>query len=444
VNSVSDIAAGTIDEEKLFSKIKWRIIPLLMICLLFAWFDRINIGFVKFDLQHSFPLSNAAYGLGASLFVCGYILFEVPSNMMLYRVGARRWFARILITWGLASAAMMFVRSETTFYVLRFIIGAAEAGFTPGIFYYLTTWFPASQRGRVYGVLYQAVALSGVLGAPLSGLVLAHFDGLGGLPAWNWVFLSGGIPCVFLGVLVLFRLDDNYEGVKWLSAGEKECLRLALVDHRPQAQELQAGSLRRALCSSGFQVVALVWFLTQIAAFGMNFWIPHIVRDSGFTNRVVIGLITAIPYLSGAVAMLVVGSIADRLGNRRMVFFGCMIATSIGFFAAGLFERNTLSLIVSLALIGAGVLTAYTTFWSLPPKVVTGAAAASGIALINCVGQMGGIVSPVMVGKIIDVTGSITPALYLIGCVCAVCALVTFFLFPKALRLPELREERNS
>lgn len=444
MNSISDIAASTIDEHQLFSKIKWRIIPLLMICLLFAWFDRINIGFVKFDLQHSFPLSNAAYGLGASLFVCGYILFEVPSNMMLYKVGARRWFARILITWGLASAAMMFVRSETAFYVLRFIIGAAEAGFTPGIFYYLATWFPAYQRGRVYGVLYQAVALSGVLGAPLSGLILAHFDGVGGLPAWNWVFLFGGIPCVFLGVLVLFRLDDNFEGVKWLSTEEKDRLRLALVEHRPQAQTMQAGSLRRAVCSPGFQVVALVWFLTQIAAFGMNFWIPHIVRDSGVTNRVVIGLITAIPYLSGAVAMLVVGSIADRFGNRRIVFFSCMIVTSMGFFAAGLFEKSTLSLIVCLALIGAGVLTAYTTFWSLPPKVVTGAAAASGIALINCAGQMGGIVSPVMVGKIIDVTGSITPALYLIGCVSGVCALVTFFLFPKVLRLPELRDERNA
>jgi MFS family permease len=441
VNSVSDIAGNTIDEQNLFSKIKWRIIPLLMICLLFAWFDRINIGFVKFDLQHSFPLSNAAYGLGASLFVCGYILFEVPSNMMLYRVGARRWFARILITWGLASAAMMFVRSETEFYVLRFIIGAAEAGFTPGIFYYLATWFPAYQRGRVYGVLYQAVALSGVLGAPLSGLILQHFDGLGGLPAWNWVFLFGGLPCVFLGLLVLFRLDDNFEAVTWLSPQEKDRLRLALVVHAPQAQALQAGSLRRALRSSGFLMVALVWFLTQIAAFGMNFWIPHIVRDSGFTNRVVIGLITAIPYLCGAVAMLVVGSIADRIGNRRLVFFGCMIATGIGFFAAGLFEKSTVALIVSLALIGAGVLTAYTTFWSLPPKVVTGAAAASGIALINCAGQLGGIVSPVMVGKIIDATGSITPALYLIAGVCAACAFVTFFLFPKVLRLPELRED---
>ncbi len=441
MNSFSEIAASAGTEDDLFSKIKWRIIPLLMVCLLFAWFDRINIGFVKFDLQHSFPLSNTAYGLGASLFVLGYILFEVPSNLMLYRVGARRWFARILITWGLASAAMMFVRNETQFYVLRFIIGAAEAGFTPGIFYYLTTWFPAQQRGRVYGVLYQAVALSGILGAPISGLILGHFNGLGGLPAWNWVFLLGGIPCVFLGFLVLFRLQDNFEDVTWLSVDEKDRLRRALVARLPDAEAVQAGSLSRALRSPGFLVVALVWFLTQIAAFGMNFWIPHIVRDSGITNRVSIGLITAIPYLCGAVAMLVIGSIADRIGNRRMVFFGCMIMTGIGFFAAGLFEKNTLSVIVSLALIGAGVLTAYTTFWSLPPKVVTGAAAAGGIAVINSVGQLGGIVSPVMVGKIIDVTGSITPALYLIGGVCAVCAFVTFFLFPKSLRLPELRSE---
>lgn len=441
MNAFSDdvVASVVVNERDLFAKIKWRIIPLLMICLLFSWFDRINIGFVKFDLQQSFPLSNTAYGLGASLFVCGYILFEVPSNLVLYRLGARRWFARILITWGLATAAMMFVRSETEFYILRFIIGAAEAGFTPGIFFYLATWFPAYQRGRVYGTLYQAVALSGVLGAPLSGLILTHFNGFGGLPAWNWVFLLGGIPCVFLGVLVLFRLEDRFDDVRWLSSSEKEHLRQALALHVPEGQAHEASSLRRALRSSAFLMVSLVWFLTQIAAFGMNFWIPHIVRDSGFTNSLTIGSITAIPYLCGAITMLVVGTFADRIGNRRMIFFGCMIMTGIGFFAAGLFERSALSLIVSLALIGAGVLTAYTTFWSLPPKVVTGAAAASGIAVINCVGQLGGIVSPVMVGKIIDVTGSITPALYVIGGICGVCAMVTFFLFPKALRLPELR-----
>lgn len=428
-----------VDARELYSRIKWRIVPLLMICLLFSWFDRINIGFVKYDMQHSFPLSNTAYGLGASLFVIGYIIFEVPSNLMLYRVGARRWFARILITWGLATAAMMFVRSETAFYVLRFIVGSAEAGFTPGIFFYLATWIPPQQRGRVYGLLYQAVALSGVLGAPLSGFILSRFQGVGGLPAWNWVFLLGGLPCVLLGILVLFRLEDRYEDVSWLSPADKAHLRNALAAQAPEAASGRSSSLRNALRSPAFLVVALVWFLTQIAAFGMNFWVPHIVRDAGISNRMVIGALTAIPYLCGAVSMLVVGSFADHLGNRRMIFLGCMVVTGAGFLGAAVFEKSLLPLVVCLGLVGAGILTAYTTFWSLPPKVVSGAAAAGGIAIINCVGQLGGIVSPIAVGKIIDATGRITPALYLIALVCVVCALVTYFLFPRALRVPEVK-----
>jgi MFS family permease len=424
---------------ELYSRIKWRIVPLLMVCLLFAWFDRINIGFVKYDMQHSFPLSNTAYGLGASLFVIGYIIFEVPSNVMLYRIGARRWFARILITWGLASAAMVFVRSETAFYVLRFIIGSAEAGFTPGIFFYLGTWIPPHQRGRTYGVLYQAVALSGVLGAPLSGFILTHFHGVGGLPAWNWVFLLGGLPCVVLGVIVWFRLEDRFEDVAWLSAQEKSHLREALSAQPLEAATSRASSLSVALRSPAFLVVALVWFITQIAAFGMNFLVPHIVRYAGISNRMLVGAITAIPYLFGSISMFLVGSFADRLGDRRMIFTGCMVATGIGFLGSAIFENSLIPLVACLGLVGAGVLTAYTTFWSLPPKVVAGSAAASGIAVINCVGQLGGIVSPIAVGKIIDVTGSITPALYAIASVCGVCVLVTLFLFPKSLRIREIK-----
>lgn len=444
MSTTRELSAEFVVERKLYSKIAWRIIPLLMICLLFSWFDRINIGFAKYDMQHSFPLSNTAYGLGASLFVVGYILFEVPSNLLLSRVGARRHFARILIIWGLASAAMMFVHSATEFYVLRFIIGAAEAGFTPGMFLYLATWFPEHRRGRIYGILYQAVAFSGVLGAPLSGLILTHFGGLGGLPAWNWVFLLGGIPCVFLGLVVLFYLEDNFDGAKWLSSGEKDQLRRDLVVHIPDVKARPAGSTLEALRSSGFLVVSLVWFLTQIAAFGMNYWVPFIVRAAGFTNRETIGLITAIPYLCGAISMLAVGIIADRVGNRRMVFFCCMVMTGVGFLTVGLFPHNAAFLIASLGLIGAGVLTTYTTFWSLPPKVVTGAAAASGIAIINCIGQLGGIVSPIMVGKIVDTTGSITAALYLITGICGLCALVTLFLFPSALRRVEQAAEKTS
>ena len=430
----SDLTAEDASNEILFAKIKWRIIPLIVVCFLFSWFDRINIGFVKFDLQHSLALSDTAYGLGASLFVCGYVLLEVPSNMMLYRVGARRWIARILISWGVATAAMVFVRSETEFYVLRFIIGAAEAGFAPGIFYYLTTWFPPQQRGRVFGLLYQAVAFSGILGAPLSGLILGNFNGLGGLPAWNWVFLLGGVPCVFLGLLVLRRLDDSFEKAKWLSDPEKGRLRILLGE---QSHAHGTRSLKEAIRIPGFLLLGFVFFLVQIASYGMNFWMPHLIRASGITDPTSIGFITAIPYLCGAVGMLIVGHVADRSGNRRAVFSACILISGIGFLATGFFDKSSVPLIFSLALIGFGMLSAIPTFWSLPPKLVSGAAAASGIALINSLGQLGGIVSPVMVGKISDIAGTTTPALYVIVAACVLCSSLAFFAFPERLRAPE-------
>ncbi|HDS1787622.1 MFS transporter permease [Pseudomonas putida] len=427
------IAATSIDEKKLISKVAWRLMPLIMICYLFAFFDRINISFAKFQLQADLSLSDTAYGLGAGLFVVGYVLFEVPSNMMLYKVGARRWIARIMMSWGLATALMVFVTAEWQFYLLRFLIGAMEAGFAPGVLYYLTLWFPQHYRGRITSMLFLASAFAGLIGAPVSGLVLGHMDGLFEMRGWHWLFLLGGLPCIALGLVVLITLKDRISDANWLSSDEKSYLASRIASHEMNKHE---GSLLTALRLPGFLMLAFIYFLIQVASYGLNFWAPQLIRSAGIESATTIGLLTAVPYVCGAISMVLVGRLSDATGERRKFVCGLVIIGSIGFFSAGIFEAHVLYLTVSLALLGAGIIASIPTFWSLPPKLLAGAGAgaAAGIALINTMGQVGGIVSPVMVGFIKDVTGSTTPALYLIGTTCLIAAALLIWALPESLR----------
>jgi MFS family permease len=431
------LAAGSVaataisDEAVVVRKVAWRIMPLIMICYLFAFFDRINISFAKFQLQGDLGLSDTAYGLGASLFVVGYVLFEVPSNMFLYKVGARRWIARIMISWGLATTAMVFVSSEWQFYGLRFLIGAMEAGFAPGVLYYLTLWFPATFRGRVTSMLFLASAFAGLFGAPVSGLILGQMDGVMGVRGWHWLFVLGGLPCVALGLVVLKQLKDRVEDAGWLSAEEKALLRSRIADGAPKTG---GHSLLGAIKTPGFLTLGLVYFLIQVASYGLNFWAPHLIRSAGTQNPTIIGLLTAVPYICGAISMVVVGRLSDASGERRKYVTGLLILASLGFFSAGVFDKQTGLLIVSLGVLGAGVVASIPAFWALPPKLVTGAGAAGGIALINTLGQLGGIVSPVMVGRVRDLTGSTTPALYVIGGATLLCALIVMYGLPQQLR----------
>ena len=425
--------AGT-DISTVVRKVAWRIMPLIMICYLFAFFDRINISFAKFQLQGDLGLSDTAYGLGASLFVVGYVLFEVPSNMFLYKVGARRWIARIMISWGIATAAMVFVSSEWQFYSLRFLIGAMEAGFAPGVLYYLTLWFPATYRGRITSLLFLASAFAGLIGAPVSGQILAHMEGMAGLRGWHWLFILGGVPCVALGLVVLNQMKDRIEDAHWLTKAEQAVLRGSVEQAAPK----EGGhSLLGAIKTPGFLTLGLVYFLIQIASYGLNFWAPHLIRSAGTQNPAVIGMLTAVPYVCGAICMVLVGRLSDASGERRKFVAGLLVLAALGFFSAGWFDKHMVLLIVSLGVMGAGVVAAIPAFWALPPKLVTGAGAAGGIALINTLGQLGGIVSPVMVGRIKDISGSTTPALYVIGALAILCALIVMYGLPQALRQKE-------
>ncbi|MBJ2345717.1 MULTISPECIES: MFS transporter [Pseudomonas] len=427
------VATVANDEKALIAKVAWRLMPLIMVCYLFAFFDRINISFAKFQLQADLSLSDTAYGLGAGLFVVGYVLFEVPSNMMLYKVGARRWIARIMMSWGIATALMVFVTAEWQFYVLRFIIGAMEAGFAPGVLYYLTLWFPQNYRGRITSTLFLASAFAGLIGAPVSGLVLGHMDGVLQMRGWHWLFLLGGIPCVGLGLVVLFTLKDRVTDAKWLTDAEKTYLASRIASQEPHKH---GGSLMTALKLPGFLMLGLIYFLIQVASYGLNFWAPQLIRSAGTESPTIIGLLTAVPYVCGAISMIVIGRWSDATGERRKFVCGLVLAGAIGFFSAGIFASHTLLLTISLALLGSGIIASIPAFWALPPKLLAGAGAgaAGGIALINTLGQFGGIVSPVMVGYIKDMSGSTTPALYVIGGTCILAGALLMWGLPQSLR----------
>ena len=435
ISTATAVSTPREDNDALVRKVAWRLMPLIMVCYLFAFFDRINISFAKFQLQGALSLSDTAYGLGASLFVIGYVIFEVPSNLLLYRVGARRWIARIMISWGLATSAMVFVSNEWQFYALRFIVGAMEAGFAPGVLYYLTLWFPESFRGRATSLLFLASAMAGLVGAPVSGLILGQMNGVLGQPGWHWLFLIGGLPCLPLGWLVLRRFQDRVEDAHWLSAAERS--ELAAQVKEPGAHA-KGGTLWSAIRTPGFLVLGLVYFLIQVGSYGLNFWAPHLIRNSGIANPTTIGLLTAVPYVFGAICMVVVGRVSDASGERRKYVATLLVAAAAGFFAAGMFDKHTALLVVALAVMGGGVVASIPAFWALPPRLLTGAGAAGGIALINTLGQLGGIVSPVMVGRIKDATGTTTPALYAIGLASVACAVIVM----KALPAAAMRAER--
>jgi MFS family permease len=436
--SAGAAATASADLARIVNKVAWRIMPLIMICYLFAFFDRINISFAKFALQNSLSLSDTAYGFGAGLFSVGYVLFEVPSNMMLYKVGARRWIARIMVSWGIATALMALVQTEWQFYALRFIIGAMEAGFAPGVLYFLTLWFPAAFRGRITSMLFLASAFSGLVGAPLAGLVLAHLDGVLGMQGWHWLFVAGGLPCVLLGAVVFTTMKDRVEDAAWLAPEERALLSSRIAE---QNRHVGSHSLLGALKTPGFLTLGLIYFLVQISSYGLNFWAPHLIRASGITNPTVVGFLTAVPYLCGAITMVIVGRLSDASGERHKFVIGLMVLASLGFFCAGVFDHQTGMLVAALAIMGAGVVASIPAFWALPPKLVTGAGAAGGIALINTLGQLGGVVSPVVVGRIKDLTGSTTPALYLIGCLSLVCAAILAFGLPAQLRARENKHQ---
>ena len=388
--------------DALAGKVARRLLPFLMLCYFFAYLDRVNVGFAALTMNRDIGLSATAYGLGAGLFFLGYVAFEVPSNLILERVGARIWIARIMVTWSLISASTAFVTGEWSFYLVRVLLGLAEAGFFPGIILYLTYWFPTAQRAGIVGIFMMAVPLSAAIGAPLSGLVMSFTNGWLGLAGWQWLYLLEAAPSLLLGLATLFVLTDRPEQAAWLTPEE----RARLVARMAEDQRLQPSRTTHfgsALLDPRVLGLGLVYFGLSTGLYAVGLWLPQIVSSFGFTTTAT-GFVTAIPYIVSAAGMLAWTRRSDRRGERvRHVAIPTVVA-GLALIAASQAGTPFLT-IAALSVAALGVFAALPTFWTLPTRLLTGTAAAGGIALINALGSFGGFVGPSLMGWVRDATG---------------------------------------
>ncbi|WP_213296907.1 MFS transporter [Paraburkholderia sacchari] len=399
-------------EEATYRKVAWRLIPLLMLCYVVAYLDRVNVGFAKLQMSTALNLSDAVYGFGAGIFFIGYFLFEVPSNVILHRVGARVWIARIMVTWGLVSIFTMFVTTPTMFYVMRFLLGVCEAGFFPGIILYLTYWYPAHRRGRMTSWFMTAVALSGVIGGPVSGWILKSFNGVNGWQGWQWLFLLEGLPSVIVGVLVFFVLDDRIGDAKWLTTEERALLERNIAAEDATKEDLP---LAKVLMSARVLVMGLTYFSFVMGLYGVSFWLPTIIKATGVKDALMIGLLSAIPFAAAVVGMVLAAKSADRMRERRWHIAIPAAIGAIGLVLSVTWAHDTALAMTALTIATIGILTTLPLFWSLPTAWLAGAGAAAGIALINSIGNLAGFLSPYAVGWLKQVTSANDSGMYMLA-----------------------------
>jgi MFS transporter, ACS family, tartrate transporter len=392
--------------QRAIARVRRRLIPFLALLYFVAYLDRVNVGFAALQMNDALGFSGSVYGLGAGIFFIGYFLFEIPSNLVLARVGARVWIARIAIVWGLVSMAMMFVSGSWSFYTLRFLLGAAEAGFFPGIIYYFTLWFPGRERARAVAQFSIASMAAGVIGAPLSGLLLS-LRGVGGLDGWQWLFLVEGLPAVALGIVTLWYLTDRPEDARWLKDDEKawlvEELRREAVRSAADPAAAQQGWTRGLVHPSVWRFAAAL-FLIITSGYGFSFFLPQIVRGLSGGSDLVVGLLTATPFAAAAMAMILVAAHSDRTGERRTHVATCATIAASGLLISTLVPNAVLSL-VALSIAAMGLYSYTPPFWSLPTALLRGQAAAAGVAFINSVGNLGGFVGPYLMGWLQDASG---------------------------------------
>jgi MFS transporter, ACS family, tartrate transporter len=399
-----------IDPARVLAKVRRRLIPFLFLLYIVAYIDRINVGFAALQMNASLGFSSATYGFGAGVFFLSYVLFEIPSNVILARVGARLWIARIMISWGLVSAAMMFMHSATTFYALRFLLGAAEAGFFPGIIFYLTRWFPPRERARTIAAFMTATVVAGLVGAPLSGALLS-LQGTGGLAGWQWLFLLEGLPAVVLGVVVLRVLDERPEDAAWLTRDERAAIVAGLEE---SAAPRRIETIGPALRSGRTWLLAVVYLIIPMTTYGIGFWLPQMLKTASGSGNFVVGLLTAIPYGVATVAMVIVGQHSDRTGERRWHFTGPAIVCAASLVASTL-SSNGVWTVAMLSVAMAAASSMLGPFWALATSFLGGLGAAAGIALVNSVGNIGGFVGPNIVGYVREATSDFAAGLAIVG-----------------------------
>lgn len=399
-------------EDATYAKVTWRLLPFLFICYVAAYLDRVNVGFAKLQMLNDLQFSEAVYGLGAGIFFIGYFLFEVPSNILMHRLGARVWIARIMVTWALISAASMFVKTPAMFYTLRFLLGLAEAGFFPGIVLYLTYWFPAARRGRMNALFMIGIPVAGVFGGPLSGWIMQAFNGVHGLANWQWLFLLEAAPSLVLGIATLFLLPNGIRSAAWLDEREKQLLEARIARETPAGAD---HSLKGVVSNGRVWWLAAIYFCCMMGLYGVSFYLPTLIATAGVKGVLEVGLLTAVPYAVGIVSMILVARSSDRSNERRWHLALAALAAAAGFYASTLHTGSVALALVTLSLGTAGILSMMPVFWTYPSALLTGAAAAAGIALINSIGNLAGFVSPSIIGWMKEVTHSTNAGLLVVA-----------------------------
>jgi MFS family permease len=419
------IAMPDLTKSALYKRITWRLVPFLCLCYLAAYLDRINIGLAKLQMSIDLQFSDTVYGLGAGLFFIGYVALEIPSNLLLHKFGARLWISRIMITWGALSMCTLFVSTPTQFYVVRFLLGAAEAGFLPGVLLYLTQWYPPELRGKAVGLFLMGLPLASLIGNPLSGWIMTRFVGVNGWTGWQWLFLLESIPSVILGVLVLFLLPRNVHSAKWLSADEKSVLVSELSRDPPM---LRHEGVMTALANRHVWILSFINMTLALIIYVIGFWLPTIIRDSGVHGTLNIGFLTAIPSVAAILLMLFLASHSDKHRERRWHLIVPLLAAGLSIALVTRFLDNTVVALALLTIANAGIFAAFPVFWAIPGSLLKGRAAAAGIALINSVANLGGFFATFIFGWIKDVTHSVSVGLLVFAGLAAVGCALTFML----------------
>lgn len=438
--------AVVVAEDDAFRRVTRRLIPLLFVSYIVAYLDRVNIGFAKLQMAESLALSDAVYGFGAGVFFLGYFLFEVPSNLMLERVGARVWIARIMITWGIVSAAFAWVdvipwgplpavfgmpRSQFSFYALRFVLGMAEAGFFPGIILYLTYWYPAARRGKAVALFMTAVAVANVVGGPLSGAIMQYADGARGWSGWRWLFVLEAVPSVVMGFVLLALLPDGPARAPWLTPTQRDVIGRALaaertadVSHRPSL-----AAVLHTMANPRVWGLAFVYLTFALTLYGVNFWMPTIIQELGIarTDYLRVGLVSMIPWGLAGVTMVWAGAHSDKTGERRWHAALSLLCAALGLLGLGLVGHAPIPSVIALTMVACGTLACASSFWSLATNLLGATAAAAGIAWINSIGNLGGHFGPDLIGRIRTTTGSSSIAFFTLAALAASGAAVTLW-----------------
>lgn len=415
MDTVFSSEVDTTVRKSAYRKIAFRLMPFLMLCYFCAYLDRVNVGFAKLQMMSDLQFSEAVYGLGAGIFFIGYFLCEVPSNIVLHKVGARRWIARIMITWGILSGCFAFVQTEWQFYTLRFLLGVAEAGLAPGLLLYLTYWFPSYRRARMTVLWFIAIPISGMIGGPLSGLIMDRMSGVHGWFGWQWMFVIEAIPTVLVGLLVLAVLKDSVQDANWLTQDEKNLVKQELAQDN-QHKEGHA-SVKEFIADKRLWLLAGIYFCVVMGQYAITFWLPTLIRNSGISDNWHIGLLTSLPYMCAIVVMILAGRSGDHFQERRWHLIIPMCAGALALTFATLFASNLTLSLICLCIAASGVLTASSLFWMLPTNFLGGVSVAAGIAAVNSFANLAGFCSPYLIGWITTNTGSNAIGMFLITAV---------------------------